>query len=370
MAHLRLSHLVLVALSLLSTACSDPEPIRLGFIGGLSGANADLGLTARNGVQLAIEQHNAATGKTGRPVQLIIRDDELSPEKGKKALAELLEQHVHAVIGPMTSAVAVAIAPQATEAGVLLMGGPVSTGLLNNRDDQFFRTIGSNDQHARVMAEHLHQRHSIDKVSLILDTHNKAYSESWAEHFSTHFKSLGGQVVQTTTFESSTELDYVQLASQAVAAEPQVVLLITSALDAALLTNQLRQLQPNLLIATAEWAGTGKLIELGGNAVEGVLVPQYMNTEDNGAAFIAFRQAYTRRFGEEPGFPALTGFNATRVVLKGLAEQRDDESLKQTLLRLQRFDGLQGPIEFDAYGDTQSPTFITRIHKGQYLHAD
>ncbi|WP_339081261.1 ABC transporter substrate-binding protein [Pseudomonas sp. TMP9] len=367
MPRLKLSRIALIALTLLSGACSDPEPIRLGFIGGLSGANADLGLAARNGAQLAVEQHNAAAINHGRSVQLIIRDDELNPEQGKKALAELLEQRVDAVIGPMTSTVAMALAPMATEAGVLLMGGPVSTDLLNGRDDQFFRTIGSNDEHARVMATFLNQRHSIKRVSLIVDHRNKAYTDTWAGHFSTRLNALGGRIVHTTVFESSTALDYTQLARQALTEKPQAVLLITSALDAALLINQLRQQHESLIIATAEWAGSGKLVELGGNAVEDVIVAQYINMQDTSAAFTAFKQAFSTRYGEALSFPALTAYNSTRVVLQGLTEQGDDETLKQTLLRLRRFDGLQGPIELDEFGDTHSPTFITRIHKGQYL---
>lgn len=366
----QLNRITLFALTLLISACSDPEPIRLGFIGGVSGANADLGLAARNGAQLAVEQHNADMTKPVRSVQFIIRDDELSPEQGKKMLAELLEQRVHAVIGPMTSAVAVALAPVATEAGVLLMGGSVSTDLLNGRDDQFFRTIGSNDEHARVMAGYLRQKHNIERVSLIVDHRNKAYSDSWAKHFNTRFEALGGRIVQTTALESSTALDYAQVASQALSQKPQAVMLITSALDAALLINQLRQQQEPLVIAAAEWAGTGKLIELGGSAVEDVIVAQYINMQDTSPAFTAFRDAFADRFGEAPGFPAMTAYNATRVVLKGLAEQRSDETLKQTLLRLRHFPGVQGAIEFDAYGDTQSPTYITHIRNGQYLHAD
>ncbi|MDP2244371.1 ABC transporter substrate-binding protein [Pseudomonas sp.] len=366
----QLHRIALLALTLLISACSDPEPIRLGFIGGLSGTNADLGLAARNGAQLAVEQHNTAAQKGDRPAQLIVRDDELNPEQGKKALTELLEQQVHAVIGPMTSAVAMAIAPLANEAGVLLMGGPVSTDMLNGRDDQFFRTIGSNDEHARVMATYLRRQHNIERVSLVVDHRNKAYTDSWAGHFSARFEALGARIVQTTAIESSTALDYAQVASQALSQKPQAVLLITSALDAALLINQLRQQQEQLIIAAAEWAGSGKLIEMGGNAAENVIVAQYINTQDNSPTFTAFRDAFAERFGEAPGFPAMTAYNATGVVLQGLAEQRSDETLKQTLLRLRRFAGVQGAIEFDAYGDTITPTFITYIRNGQYQHAD
>lgn len=370
MSRSQLRLLALITCSLLVTACSDPEPIRLGFIAGLSGANADLGLAARSGTQLAVEQHNADTTKPIRSVRLIIRDDELNPEQGKKMLAQLLEQRVHAVIGPMTSTVAMALAPMATEAGVLLMGGTVTTELLNSRDDQFFRTIGSNNEPARLMAAYLRQQHNIERVSLIVDHRNKAYTDSWAGRFNTRLAELGGSIVQNTAFDSSTAPDYAQLASQALKEKPQAVMLITSALDAALLINQLRQQQEPLVIAVAEWAGHGKLIELGGNVVENVILAQHINMQDSSPAFSAFRDAYTSRFGEAPSFPAMTAYNATRVVLQGLSEQRNEESLKQTLLRLRQFEGVQGAIEFDAFGDTNIPTYITYIRNGQYLNAD
>ena len=59
----------------LLVACQKPEPIRIGFVGGLSGRVADLGGAGRNGVQLALEQRNAAGGINGRSVELVVRDD-------------------------------------------------------------------------------------------------------------------------------------------------------------------------------------------------------------------------------------------------------------------------------------------------------
>ena len=39
-------------------ACGDPAPIRVGFIGGLSGRSADTGEASRNAVQLAVDEAN------------------------------------------------------------------------------------------------------------------------------------------------------------------------------------------------------------------------------------------------------------------------------------------------------------------------
>ena len=125
MGPFRLACLTLALLTL--GACDAPPPIRLGFIGGISEANADLGSSGRNGVQLAIEQANAQGGVRGRSIELLIKDDQLDPEQGQRATQQLIDAQVAAILGPMTSTMAVASAPLATRAGVLrlvLLGVP------------------------------------------------------------------------------------------------------------------------------------------------------------------------------------------------------------------------------------------------------
>lgn len=50
-------------------ACSPQEPIRLGFVGGLSGRVADLGIDGRDGVLLAVEMRNKSGGLKKRTFQ-------------------------------------------------------------------------------------------------------------------------------------------------------------------------------------------------------------------------------------------------------------------------------------------------------------
>jgi branched-chain amino acid transport system substrate-binding protein len=51
------------------------QTIGIGFLGGLTGPASDLGMAGRDGVQLAIEQANAAGGLNGHPMVLVEVDD-------------------------------------------------------------------------------------------------------------------------------------------------------------------------------------------------------------------------------------------------------------------------------------------------------
>ena len=117
--------------------CEPLEPIRIGFVGGTSGRVADLGIAGRDAVLLAVELRNQSGGVAGRKVKLLIKDDQQSPELARRAVRDLIEQGVVAIVGPMTSAMAIAVVPIANEAKVLLMSPTATTddltGLINRR---------------------------------------------------------------------------------------------------------------------------------------------------------------------------------------------------------------------------------------------
>lgn len=365
MPEIRLFLVLLAAVSL--AGCGEPEPVRLGFLGGLTGRMADLGTGGRNGAQLAVEQANAAGGIGGRPVTLILRDDAGDPDVGQQRVGELLAQPVEAIIGPMTSAMAVAVAPLATRAGVLMMGGTVTTNDLTGLDDQFFRPIAASTRHAATMARYLARQRGVKRVHALVNLGNRAYAESWLDNFQHAFEPLGGTVVRRLSYEPADNLDFEPLARELADGHPEAIILVTNAVDAALLANQFRRWPSRALMVTTEWAGTGKLTELGGSHVEGYVVPQYLDTGNDQPAFRQFLADYRVRFREEAGFPAVVGYDAANVVLRALRERHPGESLKVTILRLRRFEGVQEAIVFDDHGDVDSRTYLTVIRQGRYV---
>ena len=55
------------------------EPIKVGVFAPLSGANAAVGQSEVEGVEMAVEEINNAGGIAGRPIELVIADDENDP---------------------------------------------------------------------------------------------------------------------------------------------------------------------------------------------------------------------------------------------------------------------------------------------------
>jgi branched-chain amino acid transport system substrate-binding protein len=328
--------------------------VRVGFIGGLSGRVADLGIGGRNGAILAVEQRNRSGGINGRPIELIAEDDQQDTEIAKQAVARLLARQVEVIIGPMTSAMAIAVVPQINATTVPLISPTVTTNALTGIDDQFFRVVAPTARHVFKSAEYHYRQLGLRRVVLVCDLRNKAYTESWAGDFRQAFVALGGKVVGEIGFAEDDALS--TLAARALASGPDGVLIIANSVDTGLLVQQIRLRDRKVQLATAEWAATERLIELGGQAVEGVVVAQYVDRQNDRPAYLAFLQAYRERFAHEPGFAGLTAFDATNVALDALASMQKQQTLKQALLARGEFVGAQSLIELRTPAATPNAT--------------
>src|SRR5262245_51860180 len=83
------------------------KPVRVGFIGPLTGASTEMGTASRLGAELAISEINQAGGFIGRKFELVARDDKANPDEGLKATQDLvLNEKVDFTIGFSNSGVA------------------------------------------------------------------------------------------------------------------------------------------------------------------------------------------------------------------------------------------------------------------------
>ncbi|MDO8698313.1 MAG: ABC transporter substrate-binding protein, partial [Pseudomonas sp.] len=261
---LKRSVAALALLALLLGGCGaesdSSQPVRLGVMVEATGPYASLGVAGRNGMQLAVEQANANGGIHGRPIELLYRNDVSNPEVTQQGINELIAAKVEAILGPMTSKTAVQLIPLATNAGILLMGGTTLSRLLAGHDDQYFRIVRHDNPDAKGIARYLRKRLGLARISVIVEDSNPPYTEPWMLDFNRYLAAEAGEMQPPLHFIRSAQTDYAALAQQLLAQQPQAVVLLTSALDAAMLATQLRQLEPQLPLAGAIWAAEDVLL--------------------------------------------------------------------------------------------------------------
>src|SRR6185437_6897059 len=93
-------------------AIAAKEPIRIGYLPALTGPSSSTGVGINRGIQLAVQEINAAGGIKGRQLELITRDTQSEPTKAVNGAAELAHgEKVSVVFGPVNSGESLAVVP-------------------------------------------------------------------------------------------------------------------------------------------------------------------------------------------------------------------------------------------------------------------
>lgn len=363
--------LILAIGLLLQSACKEQEPIRIGFLGGLTTRAAGLSISGRNGFQLAIEELNARGGIHGRKVEGLIQDTSAHKETALQSVRSLSAREVSAIIGPMTSQTAVSILPEINRLRIPIVSPTVSTNQLNDLDDYFFRVYYTNAQAARLLAGRLSAQKNVGRIAAIYDLSNSAYTEDWIRYFQEVFEQGGGSLVARIPFDSRSDPLFLDLVTQAADAAPQGILILANAVDTAMICQQLVKIGVELPRYATGWSYSDDLVQFGGKSVEGLIVIQSADPQDPAPTVQAFVKAYHERFRSTPNFPAMHSYDATRMVLAILEKTTDPQAIREELLKMASFEGLQSDLSFNHYGDLKHPRLhLARITDSQFIITD
>jgi branched-chain amino acid transport system substrate-binding protein len=344
-----------------------PAPLKIGFVGGLTGKAADLGVDCRRGAELAVARINEQGGIDGRPVEVLVKDDGHNEALARAAVTELLAAEVPVIIGHTTSAMTMATLPIINESSTLLVSPTTSTPLLSDIDDNLIRSCTVSTTAATTMARYLRERADARRAGVIYDLGNRAYTEQWYHSFRKTFLGAGGEIVQPVTFTSGPGTQLLPLVEQMRGHDFDVLVVVANSVDAAMICQQVRKIDWHIQLALSDWSATEQLLSLGGQSVEGAVISQFFNRKSSSPSYRDFKLRFERAYQGDPGFGALHAFNAVMLIGESMPGRRPDESLKEAILRRSTFPGLQGDIVINRYGDASHPTYMGVISNGDFV---
>lgn len=164
--------LPLFALGILLTACQPPQddgtgPIKVGYIGPLTGEAASYGADTLNGTQLAINEINEAGGVNGRILELIAEDGRCTGADAASAAQKLVNvDGVAVIIGGQCSGETLAAAPIVESAKIVMMSPISSSPDVTEAGDFVFRDYPSDGLKTKAMAGYF-KKEGIKRVAVI-----------------------------------------------------------------------------------------------------------------------------------------------------------------------------------------------------------
>lgn len=339
------------------------ETIKIGVAAPITGALAKLGGDIRNGVELAVQEQNAAGGLLGRKVEMLIGDDKGDPREGITVANKLVQSGVSGVVGHLNSGISIPASKEVYSPANVAMITPASTNpeLTERGLKNVFRTIGRDDQQGKDAADFA-QSAGYKKIVVL---HNKnAYGQGLAEVFRRHFEKAGGRVLLFDGIASG-DKDFTPVLTRTKSMTPDLVFFGGEYQDGGLLVRQARRIGLKATFMGGDGLFDRTFVTLAGaRAAEGTLVtfPPYGSESK-------FEQAYQKKYGRAPGSYSGYSYDAARVLIEAIQRvgKPDRVAIMAQLSKTKNFKGVTGLITFNSKGDQPSFKFgVWRVQGGDF----
>ena len=156
---------VVVSAMMMAASCSGKKnnTIKIGGIAPLSGGVAVYGTECKNGIDLAVEEINAAGGINGQKIEFICEDDEGDSAKSVNAYKKLVtKDRVKVIIGSLTSGCTMAITNLA-QAQKVVQIAPAATAVAITDAVTMFSAPAIQILSREKLVENLHTKTSVQK---------------------------------------------------------------------------------------------------------------------------------------------------------------------------------------------------------------
>src|SRR5215471_4345975 len=184
-----------VATTIARPAIAAKEPIKVGYLPALTGPSSSTGIGINRGIQLAVQEINAAGGINGRQIELITRDTQSEPTKAVNGAAELTHgEKVSVVFGPVNSGEALAVVPLLARANVPQLHPCWVDSLADAKKyPMCFRNGPTNQQIGGAANRYVVEVLKKKKVALISDT--TGYGTASANAYVPMLQAQGAEIV-------------------------------------------------------------------------------------------------------------------------------------------------------------------------------
>lgn len=352
-----------IALSLLLTACSnwdDPKAARaqraasasgdivIGAVWPWGGAKGGLW----QGIELAVDEINANGGVLNRKLRIVKEDDESSLEKGRliaQGFAENLD--MVAVIGHLNSYIALPASTIYQSAGLVYLTPGATNYQLNNQGyNMTFRSIPSNRRIGEQIANYMAAK-GLRRVAIYYIKDKS--SQSMVNYFEQRAHALGITVVDRRSYTQGTQDFSNGLQNWKDLYQFDAILLAANMPEGAYITAQARKIGLNVPIIGGEGFDTHKLMEIAGDAAEGVVIPEIFVHDENRPAYQHCREAFTKKYQQPLNTFAAQGYDSVYLLANAIRQANSSVPAKiaKALHSTKKWQGVAGEFNFDDKGD-------------------
>jgi branched-chain amino acid transport system substrate-binding protein len=327
------------------------DAIKIGMVTPLTGPGAFSGQLQSNGAKLAVAEVNKEGGVLGRPIELVIEDDQTTNPGAVLAFSKLAgDADIPAFLGPIRSTQVHAIAPDVLKLGKPVMFGGTDPVLTHMGNLWLFRFRPNDTYSARVIADFGTNTLGKKKWAIVHST--DAFGTSGMKYLAESLKSLSVNPVLIQGYTNNSQ-DFTPVALALKQSGAEVLgSYMTFEADVGILAKQIRQLGVSIVWVGSPSNATTNALKLGGAALYGTYAVADFN-RDAGPAAKDFAAKYEAAYKVPPDIFASWAYDAVHVLAIAInnAKGLDPEKIRAAILEVNGYQGAEGTYKFDKNGD-------------------
>jgi len=329
------------------TAPTTKEPIKIGWIGPLTGGPAFLGENARLAAEFMVHKINEAGGVKGRKIQVIFEDSQGDSKIAVNAAQKLINVDKVKVIITVISGDTLAVAPIAETNKVVLIATNAAHPDITKAGDYIFRVFPSDVVRGKLYAS-LINSHNVSKLALLIE--NAAFTKGLADIFEKEYSTLGKQIAIKEFYEPNATDFKSQLLKIKDVKPEAIFLLVNSKQTAVIIGKQIKELGIESKLFGTYIFLDRKLIQENKDLFEGLIaldVSQYIKTKE---LIDEYEKFHNKKL--QLSFFLASYADVFNILSKAIEKCGEDPTcIKNFLYNVKEYDGELGKISFDKNGD-------------------
>ena len=358
--------IALIAVALLAACGRDDGSVKIGAASPLTGSQSHIGIDIRNGVQLAIEDANAANIEIGGKkvkFKMVPEDDEANPTKAATVAQKLVDAKVAAVVGHFNSGASIPASKIYSDAGIPQIS-PSSTNPKYTQQGfkTTFRVVAHDGQQGPTLGRFAVEKLKAKAIAVIDDS--TAYGQGLADNFEATVKKAGARVV-AREHTTDKDTDFKAILTRIRGLKPDLIMFGGIDPQAGPMVKQMAELGIKARFIGGDGMQTPNFIKLAGDASEGAMasIPGLPKEQMPGGK--AFLEKYKAKFKSDVELFAPMGYDAVMVFIDAMKRANSTEPAKfLPEVGKTQLQGVIGPIAFDDKGDLMNGPITIYVVKG------
>ncbi len=355
-----------------SSGSSDSDAIKLGVNYELSGPVATYGDASVQGIELAVEEINAAGGIDGKPIEIIKYDTKSEPAEATTLATKLMTQDdVITVIGPATSGSFKATIPVANQNHVPVVSGSATAEdvtVSNGQVQEYaFRTCFSDSFQGTAMANFAVKDLGAKTAVIIKDT-SSDYAKGLTENFASTFKADGGTIVGEEGYVAG-DTDFNAILTSIRSKDFDVIYLPGYYNEVGLIIKQARALGITAPILGGDGYESPTLLQLAGaSALNDVYYTNHYSPLDTENVKVTeFIENFKKKYNSEPSAFSALGYDTAYFVADAISRSGAEltgDAVKDAMASTTDFQGVTGNFGIDANHDPEKAALVIGLTDG------